>query len=104
MTFRALRALWMFILSALFHATSNWILTRRFHAVQESRFFLSNYFVCLAETILESKLKMAGRAMARQGPCARFGVRMVGYVWVLSVLCCLTPAWQYPRVYAALGS
>ncbi|KAK3304336.1 membrane bound O-acyl transferase family-domain-containing protein [Chaetomium strumarium] len=53
-TFRALRALWMFMLSALFHAISNWVLTRRFHAVPESRFFLSNYVVCLAETILES--------------------------------------------------
>ncbi|AEO63645.1 uncharacterized protein THITE_26742, partial [Thermothielavioides terrestris NRRL 8126] len=49
---RALRALWMFTLSAICHAVSNWVLTKRSNATHELRFFLSNYVVCLAETVL----------------------------------------------------
>ncbi|KAK3402304.1 hypothetical protein B0T20DRAFT_331755, partial [Sordaria brevicollis] len=46
------RALWMFIMSAICHTASNWVLTHRSNVVPEFRFFLSNYVVCWAETIL----------------------------------------------------
>ncbi|KAH7626157.1 hypothetical protein B0T09DRAFT_231086, partial [Sordaria sp. MPI-SDFR-AT-0083] len=49
---REFRALWIFILSAICHTGSNWVLTHRSNVVQEFRFFLSNYVVCWAETVL----------------------------------------------------
>ncbi|KAK4237974.1 hypothetical protein C8A03DRAFT_44210 [Achaetomium macrosporum] len=96
---RALRALWMFTLSAILHAVSNWILTRRANIAQELRFFLSNYVVCLVETVVEGK--SARGTVALQCPHASVGTRVLGYIWVASVVFCLVPAWQYPLVYGA---
>jgi len=98
---KALRAFWIFAMSAACHALANWVLTGKTRAVHEFRFFLSNYAVCLAETL-------AVRAMRRGGifeydKTIGLGLRLVGYAWVLTIIFCLTPAWQYPSVYASVG-
>lgn len=48
---RALRALWVFMLSAGCHALANWVLYRRACVLSELRFFLSNWAVCFLETV-----------------------------------------------------
>ncbi|PTB77091.1 hypothetical protein M440DRAFT_1332186 [Trichoderma longibrachiatum ATCC 18648] len=86
----SLRALWIFCLSAMFHALSNWVTFRKGYAALELRFFLCNFGVCLLETVGE-------RAMGGfMKPAHRKLTRPAGYAWVLFVFVCLVPGWKYP--------
>ncbi|POR31097.1 Uncharacterized protein TPAR_08715 [Tolypocladium paradoxum] len=96
-TGKALRALWMFLLSAGCHATINWVTMGNANATQEFRFFLSNYAVCFAETV--AKQTVWGKLGSEGGIL----VRLCGYVWVIAVFFCLVPAWQYSLVCIAAG-
>ncbi|KAH8884962.1 hypothetical protein GQ53DRAFT_593419, partial [Thozetella sp. PMI_491] len=51
-TRKALRAFWIFSLSAICHAVLNWATTHKAHFRQELKFFLSNCSLCLVETVV----------------------------------------------------
>lgn len=101
--FRGLRALCIFCMSAACHAVTNWVVTRRANAAAEFRFFLSNYGLCLVETVFERGLFKQGKEQRRI--TARFAYirRLVGYIWVSAVIFALTPAWQYSLVRSVIG-
>lgn len=92
---KAFRALWMFLLSAVCHAIINWAVIGKPNAGQELRFFLSNYAVCLAETVTKRAIH------GKRFPDDSIWVRLCGYVWVMVIFFCLVPAWQYSWVYTA---
>ncbi|KAE9365915.1 hypothetical protein N431DRAFT_487799 [Stipitochalara longipes BDJ] len=92
---KMIRALWIFLLSAICHAVVNWVTMRRSNIRQETQFFLSNYIICVGETA-------AARSFTPK-PFLDGGVlmRFVGYTWVFGVFFCLVPAWQYSLIYPA---
>lgn len=92
---KAARALWMFLVSATCHATINWIVLGKSNAGEEFRFFLCNYAVCTVESILG--VEVGRRLQLKDSPITR----LLGYFWVLGVLFCLVPSWQYSLVYIA---
>ncbi|GKT93724.1 toxin biosynthesis protein [Colletotrichum tofieldiae] len=96
---KALRALWVFLLSAACHALANWVLYRRACALSEVRFFVSNWAVCLLETAcgLDDQ-----KAAAKPGSTiVSWGRRLVGLGFVWTFFFCTVPAWQYPVVLAS---
>jgi hypothetical protein len=94
---KAFRALWMFLCSAMCHAIVNWVALRRTNIRQEMKFFLSNYALCLVETILG---RIFGGVMVLKGSILK---RLLGYSWVMFVFFTIVPAWQYSLVYPAEG-
>ncbi|OTB01713.1 hypothetical protein M426DRAFT_323214 [Hypoxylon sp. CI-4A] len=95
-----LKSLWIFLLSAGCHILVNLVVLRINTTRQELRFFLSNFLVCLLETVVQSILL---RKLAR---CAGSNtwLRVLGYAWVFVSFFCTVPAWKYPTVYSALRS
>lgn len=90
---KALRALWMFLMSAVCHAAINWVVIKRGNTVQEFRFFVSNYVICLVETALQRTSKRT--CFSSNGVLAR----LFGYAWVFVIFFSLVPAWQYSLIY-----
>ncbi|KAK4171131.1 hypothetical protein QBC36DRAFT_199988 [Triangularia setosa] len=95
------RALGMFCMSAACHAASNWVVMGRASVVGEFRFFISNWFICLLETVID-RFAMR-RLFPRDSMLAALWKRLLGYIWTMLVIVCLTPAWQYPVVRASAG-
>lgn len=92
----ALRALWIFSLSAACHAVVNLISIGETNARAEFRFFLSNWSVCLAETACRAIVR---RMHSLPGYTDRnLTVRILGYTWVVVVFFCLVPSWQYSLI------
>jgi hypothetical protein len=91
------RALWIFMSSALFHSAVHWLVSGNGHTVQQVKFFLSNYALCLLETVARQALK--GKVVSDGGLWAR----LFGYAWVLAVLFAIAPAWQYSLIYTEAG-
>ncbi|ORY69041.1 membrane bound O-acyl transferase family-domain-containing protein, partial [Pseudomassariella vexata] len=48
----SLKALWIFLLSAGCHSLTDWVLIRKNTSRENFRFFLTNYVLCLAETVV----------------------------------------------------
>ncbi|KAI0902887.1 hypothetical protein F4823DRAFT_348174 [Ustulina deusta] len=98
----ALRALWIFLLSAMCHAAVNWAMYR-IHTVREDVwFFLVNYTLCLAETAAPAVLRRMGLTSFGKGSIPGRTVRLLGYLWVIVFFVCTVPGWQYPLVYNSL--
>ncbi|KAI2608128.1 uncharacterized protein GGS25DRAFT_531341 [Hypoxylon fragiforme] len=95
----ALRALWMFVLSALCHALVDFVQTRRNLLAQELGFFLTNYVVACLETAVGGWI---GRRLKKQG-MSEEARRGLGYLWVGLFFFCMVPAWKYPLLQAYLG-
>ncbi|KAM7182551.1 hypothetical protein V8F33_014227, partial [Rhypophila sp. PSN 637] len=100
-----LRGLCMFAMSAVLHMAADWVVVGTLNAKADLFFFLGNYAVCVAETVVGAWWR--GRDARRPGcpsSSRAWGwlCRVVGYAWVVCVLVSLTPGWQYPLVYAAL--
>lgn len=96
----ALRSLWIFLFSACCHAAVSWVRFRTNSLRRELRFFLSNYAICLMETILRwmvgvNTIKGGGWFIRK---------RLLGCLWVFIVFFCLVPAWQYPVIYQYTAS
>lgn len=91
------RALWMFLSSAFSHAAVHWLVTGNGNTAQQVKFFLSNYALCLVETVARQALK--GKVISNGSLWAR----LFGYAWVLAVLFAIVPAWQYSLIYTAAG-
>jgi hypothetical protein len=96
---KALRALWIFFLSALCHTFINVLTFGTGYTISELRFFLSNFCICFMETMVELSLLKRGRLLTSRN---RF-TTVFGYLWVLAVFFCLCPNWQYPLIYSLVG-
>ncbi|KAK4040415.1 membrane bound O-acyl transferase family-domain-containing protein [Parachaetomium inaequale] len=94
---KALRPLCIFLFSAICHSVVNSAVLGRSSVLPEARFFLSNYVLCLLETLLKHLFN--GKGLSN---CSRLK-RPLGYVWVLVVFFALTPGWQYPSIYGYGG-
>lgn len=95
---KALRAFWIFTMSALCHAVMNWIMIGQGNTMQELKFFLSNFALCLVETIIE---KSFVKSLLKSIGC--FGSHLLGYTWVCFIFFCLVPGWQYSMICSALS-
>lgn len=94
---KALRALWVFLLSAAGHALVNWVMYRRGYAASEFSFFVLNWAVCLCEHVLGvDGGRMSGRLASKPPSTTR---RIAGLFSVWLFFFCTVPAWQYPEVY-----
>ncbi|KAK1974747.1 hypothetical protein LZ30DRAFT_827262 [Colletotrichum cereale] len=94
---KALRALWVFLLSAAGHAMVNWVMYHRAHAASEFCFFVLNWALCLCEHVLGvDGGRMAGRLASKPPSTTR---RIAGLFFVWLFFLCTVPAWQYPGVY-----
>ncbi|KAI0883117.1 uncharacterized protein GGS22DRAFT_190424 [Annulohypoxylon maeteangense] len=92
-----LRALWIFLVSGVCHGLVNLALQRD-SMRQDIRFFLSNYIICLVETVVKSFIwKRSSHSVA-----SSLWLRLLGYVWVLCFFVCTVPAWKYPLVYTSV--
>ncbi|KAI1135602.1 membrane bound O-acyl transferase family-domain-containing protein [Hypoxylon sp. FL0543] len=91
----AAAALWIFLLSACCHVLVDLIVLRRNTIRPELVFFLSNYVVCLVETVVKSSFKERFRRYTRS--C--IWLRLVGYAWVSIFFFSTVPAWKYPLLY-----
>lgn len=87
--------------SAAYDAASNWIVIGRVNIVGEFRFFLSDYLVCLAETIFDCGYSAGSvkNQTLRTGLCKRF----LGSIWVVMTIFSLSPAWQYSLIRTAVA-
>ncbi|KAI1086179.1 hypothetical protein F5B19DRAFT_480159 [Rostrohypoxylon terebratum] len=94
----SLRALWIFLFSGICHGLVNRVLRKRTMR-QDVQFFLSNYVICLAETVVNSLM----RKRYSHDASPRIWERLLGYVWVLSCFGCTVPAWKYPLVYGSVA-
>jgi hypothetical protein len=94
---KAIRAFWIFFLSAVCHATVNWLTMARWNLVQELRFFLSNYALCLLETIAGRRMRHRARQLGNT-----YSWRLLGCIWVLGIFFFIVPAWQYSLIYTAV--
>lgn len=97
---KALKALWIFLLSGICHVAANFAMMRKGNTREEIRFFLSNYMLCFMETIVERTV----RGKSRQPTISSIWIRLLGYGWIFAVFFCLVPAWQYSLIYIALDS
>lgn len=88
--------LWMFCMSAACHAALNRVVMGRASVVGEFRFFLSNYLICLLETVFNWWFPRSLQTGLWK--------RLLGYLWVTMVIVSLTPTWQYPLIRAAVGT
>lgn len=88
---KAARALGMFCMSAACHAASNWVVMGRTSVVGEFRFFISNWFICLLETVIDWFI--VRRLFPSDSLLAAPWKRLLGYIWTMFVIACLTPAW-----------
>lgn len=102
---KALRSLWIFLLSAACHGIVNLVAYRDGNFKAEVRFFMCNWAVCLAETILKqaergwrNQLKVESTAQHRAMSLVR---RVCGYAFVFVFFFCTVPAWRYPLMYNA---
>ncbi|KAI1265920.1 hypothetical protein F5Y18DRAFT_383896 [Xylariaceae sp. FL1019] len=93
---QSLRALWMFMLSALFHIAVDKVVLGQGNMLAEINFFLSNFGICLIETM--AKASFAGRLSLLWSK-----TRALGYLWVFAIFFCLGPRWRYPLVMAELS-
>ncbi|KAI2629199.1 hypothetical protein GGS26DRAFT_598916 [Hypomontagnella submonticulosa] len=91
----SLRALWIFVFSAGYHTLVDFGVLRMGTAGPEFRFFLLNYVLCLAETVVTS---IVG-SRSPQAVASKVCLRILGYVWVFAFFFCTTPPWKYPVVY-----
>jgi hypothetical protein len=98
---RKVRALAIFCMSATLHAASNSILTDTSNLAAEFRFFLSNYVLCLAETLCARWLRRGLLSTVLPRTC--WCTQAAGYAWVILAIFLITPAWQYPLARAAAG-
>lgn len=96
-TRKGFRAFWMFLSSAICHSVVHWVVTRKGNTAQQVKFFLSNYALCLVETVAVRALE--GKVISN----GSLWTRLFGYAWVLAVLFTLAPAWQYSSIYLAAG-
>ncbi|KAI1154512.1 hypothetical protein F4825DRAFT_448419 [Nemania diffusa] len=90
---KALRALWIFMVSGLFHVMVNWIILGQGGVIPELRFFLSNFSICLMEKLVSTRLPRT--------PTTTY-LKFLGYIWVVTVFFCLVPSWRYPLILAQL--
>jgi hypothetical protein len=98
---KAARALGMFLMSAACHAACNWVQIGRTNASGELWFFFMNWLVCLLEGIADQLI--VKRISPKRSSQMALWRMLLGYMWVIWVLLCLTPAWQYPIILAAVG-
>jgi hypothetical protein len=96
---KVVRALWIFCMSAACHAASNWVMMGRASVVGEFRFFLSNFLICLVETMVEWGLFAEGSCLLQAGAPKR----LFGYIWTMLVIFSVAPAWQFSIIRAAVG-
>ncbi|KAI4859293.1 hypothetical protein F4820DRAFT_174674 [Hypoxylon rubiginosum] len=104
---RALRALWIFLLSAVCHAVANWVLHRVNTVKEDVWFFGVNYAVCLVETaalaVVHHETGFTGlRVFGKWFIVSERAARLLGYLWVSVFFLCTVPGWQYPLVYQSL--
>ncbi|KAK0719124.1 membrane bound O-acyl transferase family-domain-containing protein [Lasiosphaeris hirsuta] len=90
----ALRALWVFLFSVVFHAAANCAQFGRPDITKEMKFFMANFAVCYAETVAGRVWRglWGGKRVKSQPGLLR---RMLGYVWVYLVFFMLYPTWQW---------
>ncbi|KAH6853211.1 hypothetical protein B0I37DRAFT_358775 [Chaetomium sp. MPI-CAGE-AT-0009] len=96
---KVVRALSIFCMSAACHAASNRVMMGRASVVGEFRFFLSNFLICLVETIFEWGFLIGERHLLQAGAWKR----LLGYIWTMLVVFSLAPAWQFPLIRATVG-
>ncbi|KAI2470731.1 membrane bound O-acyl transferase family-domain-containing protein [Annulohypoxylon bovei var. microspora] len=97
---KALKALWIFLLSGICHVAVNFATMRNGNTRGEIRFFILNYILCLLETIIQR----LARGKFRQPARGSIWVRLFGYGWVFLIFFCVVPAWQYSLVYMTISS
>ncbi|KAF6830370.1 toxin biosynthesis protein [Colletotrichum plurivorum] len=97
---KGLRALLTFLISAVYHAAVNKLVSGSANLREESRFFLSSFAVCLIETVVSEVARREGLPQGR----LHIGFRLLGHFWVLFVFFCTVPAWHYPKIYPAANS
>jgi hypothetical protein len=71
----------------------------RASVVGEFRFFLSNFLMCLVETMVEWGLFAEGSCLLQAGAPKR----LFGYIWTMLVIFSVAPAWQFSLIRAAVG-
>ena len=101
-----IRALWIFLCSAACHGALNHVVYGRAYLEAELRFFLINWCVCLAETVLKRVNIGIGRYSnvrnsAQNGIVSLLG-RIGGHAFVLGFFFCTVPAWRYPLIYDSI--
>jgi len=98
-----LRSFWIFLMSAVCHGMVGLVVYRQANFSAEIRFFLSNWIICLLETILIQVLKKWKKRpdinSIRWKWALRFIRRVCGYTSVFFFFFCTVPAWRYPLVY-----
>ncbi|KAK3906133.1 hypothetical protein C8A05DRAFT_12109 [Staphylotrichum tortipilum] len=83
---KAARALCMFCMSAMCHAVTNRLMMGKANAAAEFRFFLSNYVICLAETVFVGALLGWRKEDRHLTACFAFMRRLVDYIWVSVIM------------------
>lgn len=104
LVFKGLRALLTFLISAVYHAAVNKLVSGGANLREELRFFLANFAICLFETVISEAAGRKGKGFPQGRPHP--GLRLLGYFWVSFVFFCTVPAWHYPKIYpsGAAGS
>lgn len=98
---KAIRALWMFLMSAAYYSLVNGVVLgwQNAQLSVNTGFFLSNWVLCTAETVV-------GQAVYRRLPdltpslFLTAATRLSGFAWVLYILFHLVPDWQYVPLVA----
>ena len=101
----AVRALWVFVFSAFYHAAANWAEHRKANVVPELKFFLANFAVCFAETIVQKAVvrpRATNPKTSSPGMFMFILTRLAGYIWVYLVFFVLVPGWKWPMVWEGL--
>lgn len=89
----ALVSFWVFTLAALSHAAVNLVLYRQYFLICKLRFFLLNWAVCFAETIMRNTL--GETRLFRKAS----SMKCLGRVWVFTIFFCIVPGWYYPKLH-----
>lgn len=90
-----LRAVWIFTLSALCHTIVSALTIRKNTLWHELRFWALNCLICSFETLC---WRCVGQYVMVKGSYLIL-IRWLGYVWVFTLLICMSPDWQYPEIY-----
>lgn len=99
---KALRALWIFFMSAAYYSLVNGVVLGWDNAqfYLNIRFFLINWALCTAETVVSNAVY---RMLPEVTPSLFLTAvtRLLGFTWVFFVLFYLVPDWRYPPLVAA---
>jgi hypothetical protein len=95
-----IRALWVFVFSAFYHAAANCAEHQKTNVIPELKFFLANFAICFAETIVQKAVRP--RAPKTSSPGTVILTRLTGHLWVCLVFFVLVPGWKWPMVWEEL--